>query len=618
MSGRRILLVIVSALGLLTFLPVPRLVAGEPAEADKAVLKGAGVQTDGPSVIAFLQKRAPAGANPDKAAEYIRQLGSSTFSEREEAAQALTAMAYRAAPLLREAVKADDAQVRQLAERCLDQIERNWKPHVTLAAVRILLLEQPKGTAEALLRYLPFAVDDEEEETVWFGLSRLAADNSRILALLPPALKDPCSNRRGFAACVVGRLGNAEQRAAVCALLKDANPTVRLRAAQGLLAAGDKSGLPALLPLLTEGSIEVAWQAEELLHWAADEPPKATVGTGSRQAREECRKAWATWWDKQGEQLDLGKRRKIRAPGLFLVGEQTPGPAPEHVDKLFSVWLWGCDDQPRCRLHKARNAPKDFRLLPGGRLFQVEWPELLRPDPDKLKKWGPVVGVTERDLNGKILWQYKGIERPAVGQRLANGNTFVSDRDLHAVAEVTPEGKALWVRDYSLRLLDGRDPRRLRNGNILCFQHIPEFVGFIEFEPWDPDARPVIPLTIRRRVPLPNKPGLNFPAIEPLAGDRSLISYAVDGVAKTVEVNHAGETVWEYAHGMLSNLTRLPSGNTLALGDECVFELAADGKLVGKVALVQGEEKRLGRRYVFHVRPCLNLVRLGFDAEAPR
>src|SRR5213075_2670972 len=81
--------------------------------------------------------------------------------------------------------------------------------------------------------------------------------------------------RRQIAACLVGRHGTSEQREQVRKLLAEADPLLRLRAAQGLLAGRQKDALPTLIDLLVDTPRDVAWQAEELLCYAAgpDSPP---------------------------------------------------------------------------------------------------------------------------------------------------------------------------------------------------------------------------------------------------------------------------------------------------------------------------------------------------------
>src|SRR5262249_13984560 len=149
---------------------------------------------------------------------------------------------------------------------------------------------------ETLLRYLPSAPCEKVEVEVVYALDALALSGGRLNPVLIPALKDPMPARRAVAASIVGRLGDEGQQALAPKDLKDEYPRVRRRAAQGSLAAKNKDALPVLVALLAEPSVEVTWQAEELLHWlAGDDAPNVTIGAGSVQSRQRCRDSWVTW-----------------------------------------------------------------------------------------------------------------------------------------------------------------------------------------------------------------------------------------------------------------------------------------------------------------------------------
>src|SRR5262249_51140867 len=87
----------------------------------------------------------------------------------------------------------------------------------------------------------------------------------------------------------------------------DADAKVRLRAAQGFVAARDKSGVPALLTLLIDGPVDLARQAEEVLALiAGEQSPKVALGEDGA-ARRKCGEAWAAWWKTSGGRLALAK-----------------------------------------------------------------------------------------------------------------------------------------------------------------------------------------------------------------------------------------------------------------------------------------------------------------------
>jgi hypothetical protein len=100
--------------------------------------------------------------------------------------------------------------------------------------------------------------------------------------------------------------------------------------------------------------------------------------------------------------------------------------------------LWTIDNVP---------FPVDGWVLPGKRVLIAEWTG---------------VKVTERDFQGKVLWEKAGIGRPTTVQRLPNGHTFIAT-DTHLL-EVDRSGREV----YSLTDLGGVTAGyKLRNGQII-------------------------------------------------------------------------------------------------------------------------------------------------------
>src|SRR5205085_2523502 len=116
-------------------------------------------------------------------------------------------------------------------------------------------------------------------------------------------LHDRLPARRAAAAFILGRSSAAEVRCRVEPLLGDADPKVRLRAAQGLAAGRDRAAVPVLIALLGESRPGVAWRAEELLYRIAGE--HAPGGEGDD--RKKLVAGWHVWWREQGRQVDLGR-----------------------------------------------------------------------------------------------------------------------------------------------------------------------------------------------------------------------------------------------------------------------------------------------------------------------
>lgn len=290
-------------------------------DADEQILRDAKIKRDDESLVKFLGRQCGDDADLAQRDELVRQLGGDTFKERQDAIKRLTAMGAAAVPRLEAAAKAGTAEERKNAKLCLDQIKAVAPPGTPLAAVRLLIKRQSPGAVEALLRFLPYSPDYEVEEEIWYGLDELAEKAKATPPALVAALADKIPTRRAVAACILGHRGTGEQRAGVKKLLAEPDATVRLRAAQGLLAAREKDGIPTLIALLTGTPMDIAWQAEELLRYAAGEgSPAALVGNGDDKQRATCRDAWAESWKASGATLDLADaEREHRRPRLVLL-----------------------------------------------------------------------------------------------------------------------------------------------------------------------------------------------------------------------------------------------------------------------------------------------------------
>jgi hypothetical protein len=409
------------------------------ASIEEVLLQEARVGTNDESLLKYLQRLSPSDEDlldPDR---LIRQLSAPAYQQREDAQRRLIALGPVALPALQPATKNADSEVARRAKVCAERIERT-ADQLPLAAVRLLLRRKAVGAAEAFLRYLPYSADPEVEEEVYYGLEKLVGPSGRGCPALAAALNDRLPARRAVAGCLLGRIGDAEQRAAVRKLLADASPVVRLRAAQGLLAAADGASLPALVQLLDEPSAEIAWQAEELLHWVAGkEAPAVAVGAATAGERKACRAAWEGWLSRCATGVNWAQvGAQVHAPRLLLVMD-----APRRYEPDGSrVWLCGCDGKPRWVL-RASDA-QDARWSGAGVL---------------VAEGAPASRISQRGLDGSVGWKLDlegddtrgahAAERPTPDccARLLNGSLLVS-YGMRVVRGYSPYGESQFV--YSM------------------------------------------------------------------------------------------------------------------------------------------------------------------------
>jgi HEAT repeat protein len=569
----------------------------KPSNPDEELLREAKVGTDSPGLLAFFRERTPGEEDLLHPERLVRQLASPSFDKREEASRTLIRLERIALPLVRRALSDDDAEVAKRAKACVAEIKRRLILSVPLAAVRLLRERHPDGAVEALLRYLPFARDEETEEELWYAVEALTAGGGKVHPALLAALKDPIPARRALAACLVARRGDEDQRAAARKLLADGEPLVRLRTAQGFLAARDKQAIPALVALLEEPDVAVSWQAEELLHYVAgDDAPAQVVGAGTATSRKKCRAAWEMWWKKAGEQVDLRTLEKtLRRPSLVLVCGYTP-----EGEDWGRVCLFGCNGPARWQL-RGKWDPVDVQLLPANRLLVGE------KDRER---------IVERNLEGEPLKEQKVPQRGGDAavqscRRLATGDTFIFNG--HDWLVVDDGGKmVLPVPDEDRDSIDNRlsDAVWLGNECVLCIEPHSD--------------RPLMERAVESDQPV-QRLGLKGISI---GGKAELLpsgNWLVESKRDADEPRDAPTEAW-YDANCLTELT--PAGKIVWQSEQIswsLFHSRRNGNILlgsGVLPLVRLYEQTRSGQTVWEalidftparMRPCLNLVSFGLD-----
>ena len=516
--------------------------------------------TNGPALLALIRKHTLTPGEQEKVKETIRRLGDTSYAVREKAMTELVSQGRRILPLLRVALKDSELEVARRAQRCIQRIEEEPANRLPAAALRLLALRKPEGAVETLLAYLPFAQDEEAQEAVAHSLATLGLRGGKVDPAITAALTDKEPARRAAAAMVLSKAG-PEQRKALGALLTDPDPMVRFQVASSLIGAGDRRAVPVLMALLGEGPQVLAWQAEDLLcRLAGDQVVSAAVGAGDEAGRRKARAAWQAWWKTNGGKVDLAKVSLENALRGFTVTSEHDQAGTDGQGK---IWECGKDGKPRWQIVLNLGGPIDVQLLPGGKLLVSEY---------KAKR------VTERDREGKVLWERKTNASAVSCQRLPNGNTLICT--LNEVFEVTRDGKTV----FTLPRNGGGSvwcAHKLRNGHILYVQSNGEVV--------EAD-------TAGKRIRAVNVGGMEgWGGVELLPTGRLLV--AKYSASQIVEVDWTGKIHWQASVAMPAQATRLPNGNTLATmtNNKSIVEIDRTGKIVWQQQ-TQGRPFRV-RRY---------------------
>lgn len=608
----------------------------KPVDLDEQFLRDNKIATDDASLLAFVRKRADHDTDLLNLKGLIRQLGDANADRRDEASAKLAAIGLAALPALRDAAKSTDPEIARRAQVAVEEAAKETTWALPGAAIHLLLRRKPAGTAEALLAYLPYVSTDEAtEEDIWFGLYEMAKRDPQLSPLFRTALKDRFASRRALAGCVLGRLGGVEDQAAVRKLLNDTEPTVRLRAAQGLLAGKDTAGIPTLIALLEEPDVAVSWQAEELLHYVGGhQSPSEVVGAASAVERTRCRKAWEGWWQRQTTldfaALDRGPLR----PGLVFLAENVKyerkrreNPLEEKYEIACDVCQAGCDARPRWRITDLPISVTSVHLGGGNRVY---------------------CNANEFDLKGQA--QRKRREAILqIGQgrieRLPNGNFIHVSWDWesgHQVTAYTPEGNtaySLYFRSapdlsvqpagelvprflYAIQSVDRRPTgrfltveRELATGRVFVRQRDGRTGQLIPDSQWEPPLEPGLCFEWKRirdghflvvALPRENSLAIHYPALRPLFA-------AVDMAKPDPEKRPAlSPGLWELdkagkrfrtLNPSLERLSQFPNGEWLCRDPEAVCQVDAKERKTWEV--ISDHHPR--------ATPCLGLVRMGFD-----
>jgi HEAT repeat protein len=501
---------------------------------------------EGPGLLEELRKRTLTEADRIKGDALVRKLGDEEFAVREQATKDLQGMGPLVVPLLRQAARNPDLEVRTRAQQVLASIEQNSDTPLSPVTARLIALRKPTGAAAALLAYLPFADDDALVEEVQSALNAVAYHGGKADPVLVKALSDGAPARRAAAAEALCQGPADEHRAAVRQLLRDENPEVRLRAALALAGAREREAVPVLISLLGELPGARADLAEDYLRrLAAGRPPADLPAGESEEARNKRRDAWAAWWQASGAGARLVPRH------VSQLTERYHGYTLLVQSQNNQVVELGPDGKERWKLTGLLN-PMDAQVLPGDRVLVAEYNGQR---------------VTERNLKGDVLWQKQLKSWPISAERLPSGNTFIACRNL--LLEVNHSGRE--VLSISRPQNDVMSARKLRDGSIVMLSS---------------NNRSCV------RLDRTGKQLKSFPvqvivshANEVLSNGHVLVP--LGWLNKVVEYDPEGKPVWEVTATQPISAHRLPNGNTLVALQQWpgnrVIEVDRSGKQVAEM-----------------------------------
>src|SRR3954462_12856998 len=138
-----------------------------------------------------------------KANALIEKLGDDAFDERQKAEADLKKMGPMIMPLLKTALKHQDLEVKNRSQKLLTALESDSKTPLSPVVPRLIALRKPKGAAEAILAYVPFAEDESLLDELQNALNAVSFPEGKVTPAVVKALADKAPSRRAAAAAAL-------------------------------------------------------------------------------------------------------------------------------------------------------------------------------------------------------------------------------------------------------------------------------------------------------------------------------------------------------------------------------------------------------------------------------
>ena len=508
-----------------------------PAISDEEALKSAGLSaSDGAKLVGYLKLRTVSDVDQGKIQGLIKKLGADLFVDRVTAGESLELFGPAAIGLLKTAEKDTDPEIAYQAGRVLRRMEKIPHSAVAAAAVRAVVKMKPPDAAGALLGFLPLADSESLADDIRGALVAIAAPNGKADPALVAALTDPSPVRRSAAYVALIEGGPATERIRIKdafpqvkdAVRKDADPESKFRGLWSLvLITREKEFLPdliAMIPQLSRGRI---WQLEDLLLQLAGTHPEGGRFGKTPENLAKAKDAWTAWWEKKGAAIDLVKLEfKPRILGFTdIVEVDRNGFGRSRVVSL------GPDQKEKW--HFVAPSPIDVRMKPDGKLLIVE----------------NYNQVNDRDTTGAVL-KVRNMNQPLSAQSLPNGGVVAVARQF--IYEFDKDGGQTWTyqRQAVADILAGH---RLPGGDTIFVTMAQQGENCFRV-----DSKGKL---VGKGITIGRLQNIGLIVGMDAIGEESILICEMDKVAE-YDLK-TGKQGWKYMIPTPTSVQRLPSGNTL-------------------------------------------------------
>lgn len=498
-------------------------------------------------LVEEVRKRTVTESVRQKCEALIKQLGDTDFTVREKAQAEVKAMGSLILPLLRQATRNPDLEIRNRARDCLSQMERDRSLPLSPVTVRLIALRKPAGASEVLLAYIPFSNDETVRAEVQLALNAVAFQDGKPEPVVLRGLADTLGARRAAAAEALCLGGDREHLPTIRKLLSDSDPSVRLKTALALAGIREREAVPTLIELIGELPSAQADPAEEYLQRVAGEHAPDNLPSGDDNAsRKKRRQVWAAWWKANGD-------------GVALVDRYPPAGTERYLGHILMVIAntgeiieLGPDRKVRWKMNGLMN-PRDVQVLGNDRILVAEW---------------NAQRVSERNRRGDILWQKQlPGSYPLSAQRLRNGHTFITCNN--KLLEVDRGGNEVFSINRPQQ--DVVMARRMRRGEIVLVSTTRQVIRM------DTAGKTIKSFGVQ----MVWQTGVNI-----LPNGHVIIP--ATWMNRVMEYDAEGKSVWDITTTQPSSATRLRNGNALISPQQWpakVIETDPSGKQVSEIAV---------------------------------
>jgi HEAT repeat protein len=480
------------------------------------------LDTEGSGLLDEIKKRTLSEDDLARTDKLIDQLGDDVFEDRQKAEEELKKLGAKILPLLRLAKNNADLEIRNRAQKLVESIEADKTPPLAINAPRLIALRKPKGAAETILAYLPFADDATILEELQLALNAVAYTGDKANAAVVKAATDKIATRRAAAGVALCAGPLAEQMPLIRKLLADKDLAVRGKVALALAEAKEPEAVPVMIKLIAEGSSELSAPLEDyLVRLSREAGPKDLDGEDKRKERSE---AWTKWWDANKAKVAMLDRTAPSGKTAYLGFTLLIKNGNNEVAELDK------DNKERWKI-SGLLGPWDAQWVGNNRVLVAEY---------------NANRVTERDVKtGEVKWKKEGLSSNVQqAERLKNGNTFVVTRN--ALYEFDKSGKERFKMDRPG--FDVYTARRLPNGQIVLVTTNRQIIRF------DKNGKELKSFSVPEIHYFQNEILDNGHVLVPLGWRNQVLEYNTEGkVVQTISTNQPTHAV------------RLPNGHTLVL-----------------------------------------------------